>query len=125
MLCRRYSYALVASGVCLLSLMAARSADAPPPRASVHDRKNLPVAKEEVRIENVATYMTSDSGEFEFPRPQSTGRDPAFRFRVKNWVITEPCVLRNGRVYLPVGGSIEIKVYRMGDDALIDVAQGA
>ena len=81
--------------------------------------------EEEVRIENVATYMTSDSGEFEFPRPQSTGRDPAFRFRVKNWVITEPCVLRNGRVYLPVGGSIEIKVYRMGDDALIDVAQGA
>lgn len=109
----------------LLSLGAVRAADTPPLRASVHDGDSHAVGQEEVRIENVGSYFTSNSGEFEFRAPQLPGPDSAVRFRVRNWVIVKPCELSNGRTYLPATGSVEIKVYKLADDRLITVAHGA
>jgi hypothetical protein len=121
---RRDSQVACSFCVLLLSLGAAR-ADAPLLSASVHDGDSHAVGQEEVRIENVGSYLTSNSGEFEFRAPQPPGRDSAVRFRVRNWVIVKPCELINGRTFLPATGTVDIKVYQLGDNRLIDAAYGA
>jgi len=93
-------------------------------RASVWNADNQPVGQAQVLIENVGNYSASDFGEFEFPLPEPSGKDPAIRFHVINWVVVDPCEFQNGRlIYLPGMGGIKILVYRRGDKRLLNEAK--
>jgi len=109
----------------ILAQTTARADDARPLSGSVRDGDNRAVAQEEVLIEQVGSYLTSNSGEFEFPVPDPHRHDPAsIRFHVKNWVVVKPCELQNGRAYLEGAASFDITVYRLSDKRLLDVTQG-
>jgi predicted negative regulator of RcsB-dependent stress response len=77
------------------------------------------LAHAKVRVEGAGEYETSDSGEFTF---SSNNLKVGFAvvFHVRDWVITRPCELQNGRTWLhdPAEGIIPIFVLRPGDPRL-------
>jgi tetratricopeptide (TPR) repeat protein len=122
---KQYPLAGFVVGVLLLQGSSSGADDSRPLGGSVRDGDNRPVVQEQVSIEQGGSYLTSNSGEFEFPPPDSHKTDPsAIRFHVRNWVVVKPCELVNGRAYLGAA-SFDITVYKRRDKRLLDFTRGA
>jgi biopolymer transport protein ExbB/biopolymer transport protein TolQ len=92
-------------------------------RGVVHIVGGGDVTGEDVQVDSVGTYQTTDSGEFVIPA--STGLEVGAEviFHVKHWVVVRPCELKNGRTYLPPPKrGLELKVLKRGDPRLKSLA---
>jgi tetratricopeptide (TPR) repeat protein len=77
------------------------------------------VAHATVQVEGAGSTVTTDSGEFQFDPPKNVHVGEIVIFHVVNWVITSPCELSNGHVYLHTPKEpMEIYVLPPGDPLL-------
>lgn len=113
----------LAGGLCAI-LVSVPLAGKPQTRhisGSVHDGNDQGVAQTEVRIDGAGADTTTDSGEFKFPFLPPLKVGFAVTFRVKGWVIIDPCMRARGRIYLPDpdAETVSITVLRPGDRGLL------
>ena len=113
----------LAGGLCalLVSVPLAGDPQARHISGAVHDGNDQGVARTGVRIDGAGADVTTDSGEFKFPLLPPLKVGFPVTFHVAGWVITDPCVLARGRMYLPdpEAESISLKVLRSGDQRLV------
>lgn len=68
------------------------------------------VGHAQVHVEGAGEYQTTDHGEFTFSSNSLKIGGPIV-FHVKDWVITRPCELQNGRAYLHDPGEGDIQIF--------------
>jgi hypothetical protein len=89
----------------------------------LRDGKRL--AHVSVRIGNVGTTVSTDSGEFAIPLPDDFQPGDPILISVDNYIVMQPFVGSRGKLFLPKSAKeqIEVVVSKRGDPSLLDDPQ--